>query len=125
MPQPDRGAVHPRRRACVDGADADRSHLWQYFIQVSIRHSIKVAEPAHAALVLADMDHSRTYDEPSKVGAEKGEVIVDGPDDVAVSLTPDAAIETSERLLDGALTARGQQLAGERRARRHCPDPTR
>jgi hypothetical protein len=69
------------------------------------------------------MDHSRTYDEPSTVGAEEGEVIVDGPDGVAVSLTPDAAIETSDRLLDGALTARGQQVAEERRARPHHPDP--
>jgi hypothetical protein len=63
------------------------------------------------------MDHSKSYDEPSDVGAEEGEVIVDGPDGVAVSLTPDAAIETSERLLDGALTARGQQIAEERRTK--------
>jgi len=69
------------------------------------------------------MDHSRTYDEPSVIGAEQGEVIVDGPDGVAVSLTPDAAIETSERLLDGALTARGQQLAEEGRRKARGPDP--
>src|SRR5205085_1107354 len=44
------------------------------------------------------MDHSCLHDEPSKVDAEEGEVIVDGPDGVAVSLTPEAAIETSHRL---------------------------
>jgi len=45
---------------------------------------------------------------PSKVTAEEGEVHVDGPDGVAVALTPEAALETSERLLDGAATAQGQ-----------------
>ena len=69
------------------------------------------------------MDHSRTYDEPSVIGAEQGEVIVDGPDGVAVSLTPDAAIETSERLLDASLTARGQQLAEEDRRKARRPEP--
>jgi len=65
------------------------------------------------------MEHDRIYDEASEVEAEDGEVLVDGPDGVAVSLTPDAAIETSDRLLDGAMTARGQQLADE--ARRKPP----
>ena len=60
------------------------------------------------------MGHEKIYDEASEVEAEGGEVLVDGPDGVAVSLTPDAAIETSDRLLDGALTARGQQVARER-----------
>ena len=60
------------------------------------------------------MGHEKIYDEASAVEAEDGEVLVDGPDGVAVSLTPDAAIETSDRLLDGALTARGQQVARER-----------
>lgn len=50
------------------------------------------------------------FDEPSEVSAEQGEVVVDGPDGVAVSLTPDAAAETSDRLLDGAAQAAGQRL---------------
>lgn len=62
------------------------------------------------------MDHSKTYDTPSEVSAEEGEVIVDGPDGVAVSLTPEAADETSQRLLMGAAKAKGQQVA-ERRHR--------
>ena len=51
--------------------------------------------------------------------AENGQVLVDGPDGVAVSLTPDAAIETSERLLQAAVEAQGQML-GEARARRNA-----
>lgn len=53
---------------------------------------------------------TRAHDTPSEVCAEDGEVMVEGPDGIAVSFTPDAASETSQRLLDGAVTARGQQL---------------
>jgi hypothetical protein len=60
----------------------------------------------------------QTWDEPSKVGAEEGAVVVDGPDGVAITLTPDAAIETSERLLEGGLTAQGQRLAKRNEADR-------
>jgi hypothetical protein len=48
------------------------------------------------------------YDEPTKVTARKGEVILDGPDGVDVKLTPEAARETSNRLWDGAAKAKGQ-----------------
>ena len=48
------------------------------------------------------------YDEATKVSAKNGEVILDGPDGVDVKLTPEAARETSDRLLDGACKARGQ-----------------
>lgn len=75
------------------------------------------AEPAAAAAVLAAMNHEKTWDEPSEVAAEEGEVFVDGPDGVAVSLTPDAAVETSDRLLKGGLAARGQQIAVEKRGK--------
>ena len=49
------------------------------------------------------------YSEPSDVTAEDGVVNVDGPDAVDVALTPDAAKETSDRLLEGALEAQGQK----------------
>jgi hypothetical protein len=62
------------------------------------------------------MSHDRTYDTPSEVNAEGGEVIVDGPDGVAVSLTPDAALETSQRLLEGGLMAQGQRVKSRRKA---------
>ena len=47
--------------------------------------------------------------EPSKVAAEDGLVFVDGPDGVAVTMTPEAAEETSQRLLQAAAQALGQQ----------------
>jgi hypothetical protein len=53
---------------------------------------------------------TRVHKTPSEVSAEDGFVIVDGPDGVAYSMTPDAASETSDRLLYGAAEARGQQL---------------
>jgi hypothetical protein len=42
-------------------------------------------------------------------------VNVDGPDGVDVGLTPEAALETSNRLLDGATEAAGQRHQGEDR----------
>jgi hypothetical protein len=50
------------------------------------------------------------YDEPTKVEAEDGKVILDGPDGVDVIMTPEAAEETSERLLWGAAKAQGQKI---------------
>jgi len=50
------------------------------------------------------------FDQPSEVAAEEGQVVVDGPDGVAVSLTPEAAAETSDRLLDRAAEAAGQRF---------------
>ena len=61
------------------------------------------------------MEHDKSYDEPSEVTAEDGAVLVDGPDGVAVTLTPDAAAETSDRLLIGAAKAQGQKLEQEKR----------
>lgn len=61
-------------------------------------------------------DKPEIYDEPSKVTAKDGVVSVDGPDGVDVSLTPDAALETSDRLLTGAATAQGQKRPGNEAA---------
>ncbi len=68
------------------------------------------------------MEPDKIYDEPSEVDAEDGKVVVDGPNGVAVLLTPDAAAETSDRLLFGAAKARGQQIAEESRTRRSTTD---
>lgn len=57
---------------------------------------------------------SRTHNSPSDVWAEDGDVHVSGPDGVAVSLSPDAAAETSDRLLEGASEAQGQRIEHER-----------
>jgi hypothetical protein len=49
-----------------------------------------------------------SHSEPSDVNAEQGIVIVEGPDGVAVTLTPDAAEETGKRLINAASEARAQ-----------------
>lgn len=54
----------------------------------------------------------RIYDEPSDVEAVEGAVEVQGPDEVDVTLSPDAAEETSDRLSEQALKARGQKRLG-------------
>ena len=48
------------------------------------------------------------YDEAGDVSAEDGAVSLDGPDNVHVQLTANAAEEISDRLMTGALKARGQ-----------------
>lgn len=56
------------------------------------------------------MTNRDPYDEPSDVVAEQGEVLVEGPDGVAVSMTPAAALETSDRLLKAGTMAHGQTM---------------
>lgn len=51
----------------------------------------------------------KPHSTPSDVNAEDGEVVVDGPDGVAVSLTPEAATETSDRLRSASASADGQR----------------
>jgi hypothetical protein len=50
----------------------------------------------------------KIYDEPSHVIAEAGVVVVDGPDGVAVTLTPASASETGRRLQSEADKAEEQ-----------------
>jgi hypothetical protein len=54
-----------------------------------------------------------TYNDPSEVAADKGKVSVTGPDSVDVVLTPDAALETGERLISAAAEATGQARTAE------------
>jgi hypothetical protein len=58
------------------------------------------------------MDKQIVYDEPTEVSAEEGVVELDGPDDVDVAMTPEAAEETSDRLSNEAMKARGQRRLG-------------
>ena len=61
------------------------------------------------------MSDEKIYQEPSDVSVEDGVVSVKGPDSVDVKMTPEAADETSERLLRGALKAHGQQVTEKAR----------
>ena len=45
---------------------------------------------------------------PGNIAAEAGQVLVDGPNGLATSLTPDAAEETARLLIDAASAARQQ-----------------
>lgn len=55
------------------------------------------------------MSRDKLYDEATKVTAEDGEVILDGPDAVDVRITPEAAEQTSDNLMKGAAEAAGQR----------------
>lgn len=55
------------------------------------------------------MTRNKLYDEATEVTAKDGDVILDGPDSVDVKITPEAAEETAENLIDGAVMARGQR----------------
>jgi hypothetical protein len=50
---------------------------------------------------------------PADVRAEDGNVQVKGPDGIRYAFTPDAAVETSERLLQGGMEAQGQRYQEE------------
>lgn len=64
------------------------------------------------------MKHSNSpHRSPSQVTAEQGEVHVDGPDGVAVSLTPEAAEETGRRLIEAAGKARSQTESSQTEGR--------
>jgi hypothetical protein len=55
------------------------------------------------------MDAHEAHGDPSEVVAEQGDVIVEGPDGVAVTLTAAAAEETARRMLSAASEARRQR----------------
>ena len=59
------------------------------------------------------MGSNAPHDDASSVSAEEGEVLVDGPDGVAVAMTPDAAEETARRLMTAAAEARRQSSDGD------------
>ncbi|CAN5430437.1 hypothetical protein BH10PSE15_BH10PSE15_07900 [soil metagenome] len=59
---------------------------------------------------------------PGAATAEEGEVMMDGPDGVAVSLTPDAARRTAHSLRAAALEAKRQRCAQEAASSRGEPE---
>jgi hypothetical protein len=72
------------------------------------------------------------HSEPALVEAIDGSVVMDCPDASEnrphaskVRMTPAAAEETSERLLEGAMKARGQSYFARDRATKPAPHPRR
>ena len=55
------------------------------------------------------MTSLNAFDTPSETDAVDGEVVLRGPDGVALSMTPEAAEETGRRLLQAAASARRQR----------------
>jgi hypothetical protein len=58
----------------------------------------------------AIMSNNEPYNEASKTNAVDGEVVIQGPDSVGVSVTPSAAEKTAQRLIRTARTARAQLI---------------
>jgi hypothetical protein len=57
----------------------------------------------------------QVYDAPSDTQAVDGNVAMAGPDGVSVVMTPEAAVETSHRLLDSGVEASGQRVEARRK----------
>ncbi|PAX07258.1 hypothetical protein [Sphingomonas lenta] len=55
----------------------------------------------------------KPQDRPAKVERVDDEVLIDGPDGMTASLTPEAALETAQRLEDKAKEAMGARSGGE------------
>ncbi len=55
------------------------------------------------------MNSTVAHGQPGQASAERGQVLLDGPDGVAVALTPDAAEATGQALILAARQARAQQ----------------
>lgn len=56
----------------------------------------------------------KPHHEPIQAAAERGEVVLDGPSGLAVSLTPDAAIRSADAMLRAARVARDDPAAESR-----------
>lgn len=54
------------------------------------------------------MSQAYVYEEGGKACAEEGQVMMDGPDGIAVRMTPEAAEDTARELLRAASEARHQ-----------------
>jgi len=55
------------------------------------------------------MTEKQIYNRATDVSSEDGKVLLDGPDGVDVALTPEAAEETADRLLEHSVNAAGQK----------------
>ncbi len=58
------------------------------------------------------------HDDKSMVSSKPSEVIMQGPDDIDVSMTPRAAVETAGELLEKAAEAVGKQAVSDDQSKR-------
>jgi hypothetical protein len=58
---------------------------------------------------------NRIHNQAGEAEAVDGDVALMGPDGVSVMLTPEAAAETSDRLLHSAMAAEGQRSEAKRK----------
>jgi hypothetical protein len=49
------------------------------------------------------------FTEPSECFVEEGLVVMDGPNGLSATFTPEAAVETSDRMLEAAMLALGRE----------------
>ena len=63
------------------------------------------------------------FNEPSDCFVEEGLIVQDGPDGVSATFTPEAALETSDRMLEAAMLALGQEAIGRDKAERRDNQP--
>ena len=87
----------------------NRRCVGQRFRNVRFEWKADIRNASLLGGVLRAMTRDKLYDEATKVSAKDGEVILDGPDAVDVKVTPEAAEETAENLIEGAVMARGQR----------------
>ncbi len=57
---------------------------------------------------------NQVYSVASHVSAKAGKVREEKPDGVGVNFTPEAALETAERLTEAAVAAKGEEVWGNR-----------
>lgn len=57
----------------------------------------------------------KAHDVPTSVTAEEGEVMLDGPDGLAVSFTPDAASKSAAAIAEAATIAHRQSVEAKQR----------
>lgn len=60
---------------------------------------------------------NKTESRAGNAQAEKGVVIIDGPDAIAISMTPNAAAKMGQRMIDAADVARTHPEAAEEHRR--------
>jgi hypothetical protein len=92
-----------RRRLSAFGTDTSE-RIVRTRVQVVGKHGI------HSEIQL--MSAERAFNTPTETNAVDGEVVLIGPDSVALSMTPDAAEETGRRLIRAAGEARDQIAHG-------------